>query len=875
MPLALVVIGVLVILYPIWQPGFPWGSDTWGHLQRAHDMGTAIRNDGLLTGFVRSAWMPDWYLGDPTRVYYPPLVLWILGPLTALVGDVFITYRIFVTGIFLSLSLSVYVIGYWWGSNRWTAFLGALLTAMAPYTLRTIFVEGNLARAIAIVLLPWIIWYTEFALRFKPTHKAFVLLTLLWALAILAHVMQATIFAVVIGVYVVARVISDVYIPLRRGLLALATIPTGLTLAAFYLLPAYSHAELKNVPSLPGEKIDLFSIALSSLWPYHVSIEAISIGLIGAALALIVTIRFSASHRQALFAAGAVCIWLALGPAGGLFQLVPLNSSLLPERFLNASAIIFPLIIASIGIPPFKKRNLWLGAAFWLIWFVEFVPAWRSVHMRTAPQDETVIANVLAEQKLPGRVAPLTFPNPTAQQIFLTSVVGKHENVSGWALENTPHQEVVRRLLAAVSRSPAYLQRILSLWGVDYLVTRFEHGLLLDKLDNRLTYQPIAASNTLQLWERISPSGFAQRLPDNRMLIIGDNATSWLFAFPFASEGESGDPAAYEADELASYSVIGLTRFSANGDAEQALGDWVRQGNTLIVDLSGVSSIYNQGFTLFGVHALPLAISDNSTARWPADLSALSKATRFPYRDESWVGATYYGLDTVVASLSYKGETYPLLGYKNVGSGKVWFVALNLFYLFDLSEQPEATTTLVNYLLAGTNVNHDLVLSPLDLESLERSDNRVQFTYTSASPVNAVLSMTYFPRWRAELDGVPIVLNSHEHLIRLALPASTHVVTLTYHTYGDISFVGMLISITVLVGVFVARYGMQRHHILSRDDREGYFEDQLPQPDVPVEADYSCDTCPNCGYSQAIIKPPTADTYPFVSVECPSCGFKT
>ncbi len=866
-------IAVLVILSPVWQPGFPWGSDTWGHLQRAHQMGETIRQHGLLDGFLKSAWMPDWYLGDPTRVYYPPVVLWILGPLTALVGDVFIAYRIFVTGFFLSLSLSVYTIGYRWGSNRWAALMGGLLATMAPYTLRTVFVEGNLARCIAILPLPWLVWYTEIILRYKYTRKAFVLLGFLWAFALTAHVMQATIFAVAIGVYVVVRVLWDVYIPLRRGLLALLPIPIGALLAAFYLLPAYSHLELKNVPSLPGEKIGLFSITPDNLLPYHTSIEAVSVGLVVAGLALAVTFGSANAHRKALFVTAMVCIVLAFGPAGGLFQLVPMNQSLLPERFLNASAIMFPLILAGFGAEPFKRRY-WLLLGFVLVFSIDFMPAWRGVHMRAAPPDETAIAAVLAERNLPGRVAPLTYPNPTAQQIYLTSVIGKHDNVSGWALENTPHQEVVRRLLTAIDRSPQYLQRILSLWNADYLVTRFANGLLTDSLDDSLTYQPITASNDLQLWERTTPSAFVQTVPDNRMLVIGDNATSWLFAFPFASEGESANPAAYTADELSHYSVIGLSRFTDGGDIERSLGDWVRQGNTLIVDLSGVGSIYDRGFTLFGVHTLPFTINGATTSQWPNELQSLSGATHFPVSEGPWVGATYYGLDQVVATLNYQGEEHALLGYQNVGKGRVWFVGFNLLYLFDSNGNQNATDTLVNYLLTDTHVNRDLVLPSIPVQSLERSAMQVQFRYTSDSPTNAILSMTYFPRWQAELDGQPSDISSYEHLTRLKLPAGTHTVTLTYHPYGGISRIGAAVSLVLLVSIALVAYGIKRWPVLAREDREGHFEDRLPQPVLAPETGTRYETCPNCGYAQAIVQPPTAETYPFVSIECPSCGYK-
>src|SRR5690606_20422412 len=81
-----------VVIYPVWNVGYPWGSDSWGHLHRAEHMAQIIQSEGIVQGFFNSAWMADWYMGDPTRVYYPPLTNWVLGLLTVSVGDVFVAY---------------------------------------------------------------------------------------------------------------------------------------------------------------------------------------------------------------------------------------------------------------------------------------------------------------------------------------------------------------------------------------------------------------------------------------------------------------------------------------------------------------------------------------------------------------------------------------------------------------------------------------------------------------------------------------------------------------------------------------------------------------------------------------------------------------
>jgi hypothetical protein len=556
-------------------------------------MAEMIRAEGWLQGFLHSAWMPDWYLGDPTRVYYPPLTNWVLGLMTAGLGDVFLAYRVFVTGIVLLLGLSVFIVSYHWGGDAWTAVLGAVLLMTTPYTLRTLFYEGNFPRMLALLPFPWLIWLTERILIEKKICYAIALLAALWAFTVVAHVMQAAIFAVMVGIYVVLRVIIMHYIPLRRAVFSLMTIFLGVGLAGFYLLPAYGRMELSGVPYLPDSKIDLFSIRLDAFLPYHQIIEAVSLGSMLLLFTVFIGILVRKDHQRALLITGLVGIILALGDAGMLFRAVPLHTSMLPERFLNGSVILFALAIAATPKVEFRHRWLLLGCVLVLV--VDFVPAARLIHMRAVPEDEYTLSNILAEHPLEGRVAPLIAPSPDSAQIYLMSKVGERENVFGWSLENTPHHRAVRRLINAGSRAPDYLSATLALWHADFIISRRDGLTAL----SQTPYRPIAEAGQYRLWERDTPSAFAHIIPRNQMLIAGENTTTWLYSFPFASEGHSPAIAAYDAGYLDHFSVIGLNRLVDPGRIEASLTDWVAAGGTLVMDLSGSQTAYEGGFSLF------------------------------------------------------------------------------------------------------------------------------------------------------------------------------------------------------------------------------------------------------------------------------------
>lgn len=833
-------------------------------------MGQTLRQDGLWDGIVHSAWMPDWYMGDPTRVYYPPLTVWLLGLLTAAIGDVFVAFRVLVSLMFLALGLSVYGVGVRWGRDRWLAAAGAIVAITAPYTLRTVFVEGNLPRGLAILPFPWIVWHTERILADKHTARSVLWLALLWAATIIGHVMQAYMFGFAMAIYVVLRALGNVYIPLRRGVLALAPAVLGAAIVGAYLVPAYSHSELGNVPYLPAAKVDIFSIEPSAFLPNHDNIEAISIGIALAAWALLVTLRTSDKRHVALLVIGAGGILLAFGPDSGLFRLVPLNGQLLPERFLNVTALVLPLVIATTPIGAIRRR--WMVLALLVVLAVDARPAWRAVHMRDAPPDEKAVAVAMSQETLPGRVAPLTLPNPRASLLYLTSDTGEHPNVSGWALENTPHHGAIRRLLAATEKSPDYVSRVLALWQTDYVVARFEDDDQADALRQALGFEPVMADGSLGLWERPDPAPPVQILPDDRMLVIGDNASTWLFAFPFASEGTYPNPDAYDAAYLSHFSVIGLNRVAEGSDIEDTLEDWVRAGNTLIVDLSGLGRTYDEGYTLFGVHALPLAIEGDYDITWPDDLPGLPATLPFTSEGDAWIGATYFGLEDVRASLTHADETYPILAHQTVGEGQVWFVGFNIFYLLEQTQHYQAMQDLARYLVSDTGVDTSLALPPLPAEIVEQTPTRLSFTYTSDAAVNAIVSMTYFPRWQATVDDAPVAVEDHEHLIQLALPAGTHRVTLAYHPFSTTPpKLGWAVSIVALVGTVGAAWWISRRPLLATEDRTKAFDDRLPQVKPAHHTTFA--RCPSCGFRLAESGPPNEKSYPFASLDCAICGF--
>jgi len=558
---------------------------------------------------------------------------------------------------------------------------------------------------------------------------------------------------------------------------------------------------------------------------------------------------------------------IAFGEKAGLYLFLPLRQLILPERFLNVTVVILPLLIASS--PVMRIVKWWLIVGLVLILLVDFAPIWRIIHMRPAPDDLVHLAQVSSSRPFTGRSVPIINPSPSSQHIYFTSVEANRYSATGWALENTPQHQGIRRLGQAMNRSLDYLPAILSLWNTDYIIT--ERHTQVESL--KPLYRPIVADGLFKLWERVEPSSFAHALPDNPMLIVGDNPTSWVFAFPFASEGYSPELADYTPEYLARFRAIGLNRIPNPNGIEPILREWVEDGGTLIMDLSNLPAPHHAGFQIFGVQTFSYLITMNNPIQ--SDILGFPDLFTLPAGIDQWVGNTYYDLDEVLLSINIEGEIYPMLGYKDVGQGRVWFIGFNLFYWLDLQHDPSITQNLVKMILADTDVYQDLTLPALNIHQKQYHHATLTLDYSLEQDQYVILSQTYFPRWQASIDGQPIEIENHQHLIALNLPSGQHQLKLIYEPYSIISLFSFGVSVfglLLLVGVLIF---LRIQEVLTVQDRIHDFFDRHSYGHPPTEQETELLICSECGQQTAIAFPPTQETYPFFVIKCSQCGFHT
>ncbi|MEX0789067.1 MAG: 6-pyruvoyl-tetrahydropterin synthase-related protein [Anaerolineales bacterium] len=866
MALALAVLGA-----GLWSGGpAPAGHDSWGHLYRSEYLAQAIRDHGW-SAYFRTAWLPDWYMGDPFRTYYPPLAVDLLGPLVVGVGDPFLAVRLFNSILLLAVAGVTYLCLLSF-LPAWQAGLGTTLSLIAPFQVRTIFQEGNFNRSLSLLALPLIAALTEKLLSAKGRRgPAAAALAVCWCFAILSHPQQALIYGIGFGVYILGRLFFDPDLPLKRAGGWVLAITAGALLSAAWTLPAYSQGEIPNIPYQPAEMSEIYSLRLSAVLPaLDMTQGQVLLGTGTLILGLLAAAARPEPRRSAYIVAGLLALWLSFGSKGVLYTLLPLNQQLLPERFINFAAFAFA--VAACGLLPLGRSARWVRAfVVGGLVLVDFLPSVGATRGKDIPTSMVAMRDSLAPySNQVGRTALFTYPEPGSANVYYAGKAT--DQIFGWALQNTPHHLAIRRVLGAPKWGPDYIQHLLSLWNVRWAVVG---GPSVDADPVRSVlreagFQEVAAGE-FQTWVRGSDPGPVQALPENRMLVLGDRLPPFLAVYPFAEESPSLTLGDVPELDLTPYPALALYRFEStqagiDGQTER-LTRYLNQGGRVILDLSGMEDLVGRTLEFVGVDVLRISFAEPIPVRWASGLEGLPQALHIAdISPEGWSGAAYDGLDEVLAEVQYQGTWWPILGYKRVGAGQVWFVGANLLYYAQLSGNTELGERIRDLTLEGVDVYRQLDFPALPIVDWQASGTGLSFTVEGgAEPHHAVVSYTYSPRWRATLDGEPWLIGEYEHLMTLEIPPGPHEVVISYSAYGTIwPNLGLALTLLAIAGVLGGVWLEARRYIP--------MSARPPSSTTAAAPEYA--PCANCGFRLAEVGPPSPITYPFQVVHCPICGMR-
>jgi hypothetical protein len=352
-------IGVIVLLaglaaIPLRLPGIANSDDILPTIYRVFSL-----NASWQTGVFYPRLSSDlaYAYGVPLFQFYPPLASYVAELFHVLgLGFISAIKATYLLG-FVCAGLGMYV----YVARLYGARAGALLAAVAymyaPYYFVDIYKRGALAEALALALLPWVLW-VFYNLQKTGGRGWFALSALLLAALVLTHNSLSLFFLPLLVVYCAVLGIG------RRWWLCLAAAALGLGLSAFFWLPAIAERGYVNLTLLTQGMYDvmLYLIPLRDLlqrgilFDYSVP-QAFRWGLLPAIFALAGFVvglwKLKSQRRFILFFALVVAVALLLqSPAAVTFwtRLPLVNFIQFPWRLQTFVALGGAILIGALPV---------------------------------------------------------------------------------------------------------------------------------------------------------------------------------------------------------------------------------------------------------------------------------------------------------------------------------------------------------------------------------------------------------------------------------------------------------------------------------------------------------------------------------------------
>ncbi len=689
------------VTYFVWQSGsYPAGDDAMGYVYKGDVLYWEISR-----GNVYPLLDSMWYNGVENLRYQAPLPIYVLALCEALaMGSPFAGYLIFVGFIFLGGALVWLRIGCRHDRLGLGAFLGVLWFFM-PNNLYALFAEGNLPRALSMLLLPWLVELIYTYLN-KKKWQTLIGITLFFLMMVLCHLNYALCFLLAVAVYCIIN--TMMYRGGRKCLQVLAAMGLSVLLAGIWVYP-FLKSGLTDTDSLVVMQ-GYFQSTLISLNPFyrvlHGAGGAFYFGI--AAFLLAFAGMFFGRKRSAPFFGCAVLILICTSSA-----MYPVLNKLQGHQYLwmlRYVSIALCMVLFGLLLWTSLKRNMLVFFSVLLV--LDTVPSLpllfgsysgKTVEERLdAMEEETLLGKAKAMTKQ--RLAVLDLGTLGATGAFLTADYGKA--VAGsfgadWQSADTSSNIVLLNEALETGRYLYVFDRCLEL-GNDTVLVRnsclkngFKDEPALDEAASRLGYELIEVQGEYRLYHKDTPESFGV-ITDYHALAIGEAVGTSTLGFPAMGEGWSANLNDYTFEELEQYEMLLLSGFTYTDKsaAEQLVLDLSEAGVRIVIAASGIPEDEYTGVVEFmDVVCQPIQFRNGYPLLDTID--GVLDCSLFPSGYSEWKTEFLNGLDECWGKLEESGDI-ELEFYGTVKNENIVVVGLNLFYYLSLTED-EAVEQLLSH----------------------------------------------------------------------------------------------------------------------------------------------------------------------------------
>ncbi len=820
-------------------------SDALGHMAKISYLA-----DHIIKGEL-PAWFPYWYNGTALTQYYPPLSYWLMTPIYLLTENVTLSFKIY---CFITLYVGGMGVWLFCRSNigRWCGLFGIIVFCLQPFILLTLFKEGQIAQAPIIALTPW---YLMAILSFgqKQNARGFLTCTVLCALMILSH--PNTIFMICLYIMIALTI----FLFLKKiafhayAYIGLSILFAGI-LTTFWSLVGVTELETPGVPYL---YIGNFLLNTASIQWFTSNYELmtasaflffaipVSIGSLAAILmyTYFVSIKMIDKTKSyyILFCImmTLISIVLSFGHKLPFFNYLPMAENFMAGRILNLASVtaailcsylVYELCTQAGGKRAFAKVSIGFLCISIVVSMVYFMNPY---YKNYVTYDDAGYKNVYSNINLDspsfnkGRhdLSIATYNMISGESYF---PVLYDLNISeGHNIEGTPHNRAILNHNAAVdSNNYNYIAKNFAFWNVrSYFITKdFEEKMRQSIL--KYSFEKKGEKETHSLYVSNQPSSYF--LIDRRnTLILGVGSPGVAIEFPYLVNEFRNDITDYTYEELEKYKLIYLCEpevgtIQKKEHIEKMIEKLVNKGVTVIIEPTiGNFSIFDVSVSYVNPeHSPTIKEYNNSQINSNLDSIAFDKGVRY-YTVLFGLDDVYYKLDQNDGRLQND-----IIGTVKVGDGEVLFIGMQLSHYLkavysrnwgvqedtDYPECTEEVNALYGDIFKTYGANTSFWPDTFPVKKADWNYKGVTFLYSSLQDQELTLSVTYTPRWRAELDGEPIMVGQRENLITLDLPAGQHEVKLSYGItkYGIagyvISLVGLIIFILFLIFYDIIMY---------------------------------------------------------------------